>query len=140
MTSVLVLFNNGYYHDATGDLLSWKLVDALGNTPSSVELTIAVGQLDALAMLKDGLTNRYAAMVLHDTPNGRGRLARYIDITDLRLNLDTAYGKPLLTARGRTVGELSEFRARFEGQLGTCLLYTSPSPRDRQKSRMPSSA
>ena len=23
---------------------------------------------------------------------------------------------------------------------GTCLLYTSPSPRDRQKSRMPSSA
>ena len=26
------------------------------------------------------------------------------------------------------------------GLLGTCLLYTSPSPRDRQKSRMPSSA
>ena len=25
-------------------------------------------------------------------------------------------------------------------QSGTCLLYTSPSPRDRQKSRMPSSA
>ena len=24
--------------------------------------------------------------------------------------------------------------------IGTCLLYTSPSPRDRQKSRMPSSA
>ena len=26
------------------------------------------------------------------------------------------------------------------GALGACLLYTSPSPRDRQKSRMPSSA
>ena len=26
------------------------------------------------------------------------------------------------------------------GQSGDCLLYTSPSPRDRQKSRMPSSA
>ena len=25
-------------------------------------------------------------------------------------------------------------------QTGACLLYTSPSPRDRQKSRMPSSA
>ena len=25
-------------------------------------------------------------------------------------------------------------------RMGTCLLYTSPSPRDRQKSRMPSSA
>ena len=27
-----------------------------------------------------------------------------------------------------------------KGMLGSCLLYTSPSPRDRQKSRMPSSA
>ena len=27
-----------------------------------------------------------------------------------------------------------------ETQVGCCLLYTSPSPRDRQKSRMPSSA
>ena len=26
------------------------------------------------------------------------------------------------------------------GESSTCLLYTSPSPRDRQKSRMPSSA
>ena len=29
---------------------------------------------------------------------------------------------------------------RFAGDLAICLLYTSPSPRDRQKSRMPSSA
>ena len=28
----------------------------------------------------------------------------------------------------------------IKNQLGVCLLYTSPSPRDRQKSRMPSSA
>ena len=28
----------------------------------------------------------------------------------------------------------------YMGNCGTCLLYTSPSPRDRQKSRMPSSA
>ena len=27
-----------------------------------------------------------------------------------------------------------------DGLLGSCLLYTSPSPRDREKSRMPSSA
>ena len=31
-------------------------------------------------------------------------------------------------------------RANVVGEMGTCLLYTSPSPRDRQKSRMPSSA
>ena len=35
--------------------------------------------------------------------------------------------------RGRSKGWI-------EGKFGTCLLYTSPSPRDRQKSRMPSSA
>ena len=34
---------------------------------------------------------------------------------------------------------LSAFQGRLE-QLYDCLLYTSPSPRDRQKSRMPSSA
>ena len=28
----------------------------------------------------------------------------------------------------------------FEGQNRICLLYTSPSPRDRTRSRMPSSA
>ena len=47
--------------------------------------------------------------------------------------------------------ENTEFRIKWpRGQLGSlpadseqymiCLLYTSPSPRDRQKSRMPSSA
>ena len=33
-------------------------------------------------------------------------------------------------------GEMVEFPGNIKG----CLLYTSPSPRDRQKSRMPSSA
>ena len=31
-------------------------------------------------------------------------------------------------------------RVQYGAQLISCLLYTSPSPRDRQKSRMPSSA
>ena len=33
-----------------------------------------------------------------------------------------------------------EFLEEFSGNCLVCLLYTSPSPRDRQKSRMPSSA
>ena len=39
--------------------------------------------------------------------------------------------------------EISKFRARLieiTERHNNCLLYTSPSPRDRQKSRMPSSA
>ena len=32
------------------------------------------------------------------------------------------------------------YQKNINGTAGACLLYTSPSPRDRQKSRMPSSA
>ena len=40
-----------------------------------------------------------------------------------------------------SVGELKvESAKRRINQINPCLLYTSPSPRDRQKSRMPSSA
>ena len=50
--------------------------------------------------------------------------------------------------RSRVILEILDDRARFGAfveDLGLafvdlCLLYTSPSPRDRQKSRMPSSA
>ena len=35
---------------------------------------------------------------------------------------------------------LIEEKLSFSGFMYSCLLYTSPSPRDRQKSRMPSSA
>ena len=34
----------------------------------------------------------------------------------------------------------SDMKKNMQAQYGNCLLYTSPSPRDRQKSRMPSSA
>ena len=37
-----------------------------------------------------------------------------------------------------TDGEMR--RESYSNRFATCLLYTSPSPRDRQKSRMPSSA
>ena len=35
---------------------------------------------------------------------------------------------------------IADFGADIRGAVEICLLYTSPSPRDRQKSRMPSSA
>ena len=41
-------------------------------------------------------------------------------------------------ALGDTIASIPTLRKISKAQ--TCLLYTSPSPRDRQKSRMPSSA
>ena len=49
-----------------------------------------------------------------------------------------AYGKKVLDhyENPRNVGTLD----KDDKSVGTCLLYTSPSPRDRTRSRMPSSA
>ena len=43
----------------------------------------------------------------------------------------------LLDASGLSVDQVNSFR---ESCFKSCLLYTSPSPRDRTRSRMPSSA
>ena len=42
--------------------------------------------------------------------------------------------------RAKSGVKLAAMVLEADDQLNTCLLYTSPSPRDRQKSRMPSSA
>src|SRR5665213_1854355 len=44
------------------------------------------------------------------------------------------------TVMGLAPATLYHYRVVAISPSGTCLLYTSPSPRDRQKSRMPSSA
>ena len=49
-----------------------------------------------------------------------------------------SFGAPQVTKDGVTVAKEIELKDNLEN-MG-CLLYTSPSPRDRQKSRMPSSA
>ena len=58
------------------------------------------------------------------------------------IDLNDASVKKLLAKAKRrgyiTVDELNE--ALPQDQMNTCLLYTSPSPRDRTRSRMPSSA
>ena len=40
----------------------------------------------------------------------------------------------------RLTGDAQEIDCRYPGIKGLCLLYTSPSPRDRTRSRMQSSA
>ena len=50
-------------------------------------------------------------------------------------------GAPAISDRqSLTVGSEGPIVLHDTHLLETCLLYTSPSPRDRQKSRMPSSA
>ena len=102
-----------------------------------------------------GATEGNVSLINVDGPVGAvGRVPKYLswkfNIDIIRYDVET--GKNPRGADGfcvrEDVGEVGEMigeirnddpRFRFEG-YGTCLLYTSPSPRDRQKSRMPSSA
>ena len=49
-------------------------------------------------------------------------------------------GLALLGPGYKAAGPHFAFHFQDRAEVDTCLLYTSPSPRDRQKSRMPSSA
>ena len=46
----------------------------------------------------------------------------------------------LLVQSSREKDDLRKMLIEMTAKIADCLLYTSPSPRDRQKSRMPSSA
>ena len=52
----------------------------------------------------------------------------------------TDFSKTITIPENKTVNQIFEHAFDVNIDLQTCLLYTSPSPRDRQKSRMPSSA
>ena len=80
-----------------------------------------------------------------DTPEKRTRNLEEkelgIDATNwLKEKLDsTIAGDDELTIRTELVGGVGKY-GRLLGWLYICLLYTSPSPRDKRQSRMPSSA
>ena len=62
-------------------------------------------------------------------------MAKHLD--DLTDNSFESMRQPVQLLK---VNELPDRLMHKEVEVGRCLLYTSPSPRDRQKSRMPSSA
>ena len=69
------------------------------------------------------------------TSIGGGSGGSALEIYDDDDDIADAATRLTFTGDGVTVTETAE-----GSNLVTCLLYTSPSPRDRQKSRMPSSA
>ena len=56
-------------------------------------------------------------------------------ITDVVLDIKAENLEQKIDSDGKIMDD-----SAITEKLSTCLLYTSPSPRDRQKSRMPSSA
>jgi len=71
---------------------------------------------------------------LRESPPPRGRIPKGLSATErMERKLRTKGGSAEYRWRGRTIEPVF-------GQIKSCLLYTSPSPRDRTRSRMPSSA
>ena len=63
----------------------------------------------------------------------------YVTLPNIKWGL--IYGVILCNARAMgEFGAVSVVSGHIRGQTNTCLLYTSPSPRDTERSRMPSSA
>ena len=58
----------------------------------------------------------------------------------LRTELMGEFEEKINAQAERVEQAISEIKTQIDKRPATCLLYTSPSPRDRQKSRMPSSA
>ena len=70
------------------------------------------------------------------------KLINYFSMDNLseifKIKEDSLYNLNLLTKK--SFEKFIDVKKRFDANLYSCLLYTSPSPRDRTRSRMPSSA
>ena len=101
----------------------------LQRTPYDKTTSLTNTMLDPIRAAKSGF-----AVVIQDT---RGRHASEGEFYAFRDDIDDGYDTvEWAAAKDWSNGKVGMYGASYVG----CLLYTSPSPRDRQKSRMPSSA
>ena len=144
-----------------GNLSAYKLIsDTLFNNGYTTRARLKQG-LDSLAATKGtvnsvGLTMPSAFNVANSPTSGTlavtaaGNATQYIRGDGVLANLPTSgegggasvsYYLNGSVNQG-TIGGVTYYEMNKTPIIGagTCLLYTSPSPRDRQKSRMPSSA
>src|SRR5665811_2102221 len=99
-----------------------RALDVLGD--------VDLGPDSADPLLRDGFV--YEMLIAHEHQHNETMLQL--------LQMVDGYELPDgLVARSRFVGQ-SATKSERTAEGGTCLLYTSPSPRDRTRSRMPSSA
>ena len=135
---------------------------SIGRGKNKVEFNISGEELEHSFISFDFLANRYSQLVnvMNVSPDRAWRIAlsqtmrglkedsanRYEQILLDEGNADAAYlkaqqvaGKTLNKTEQKLVARLDKI-LQDEGAIWTCLLYTSPSPRDLSTSRMPSSA
>ena len=154
-----------YHHHGAGGLGQMEIELGLGGIKAAADWTVLVKDLAARVAADQGLVACFLPKPLYDQPGSGLHLHQLLIGPEGNLfageeglsETGLAYIGGLL-AHGRALSALvspstnsyrrlcSGFEAPVELSFGpadrtaACLLYTSPSPRDRQKSRMPSSA
>ena len=133
---------------APGDRAAWQrrsdILSLLGQTDESVnELRRMLGKFGSEETLRASLASR-----LLESGDVRAAKKIYEQLYD---EADSSQGKLKWVAElallAQQEGDITELLESFDQRSGSnpqsiepCLLYTSPSPRDRTRSRMPSSA
>ena len=112
--------------------LAWTALEDAGIVPEKSDETIGVwaGTYTTSYFVKNILTNpelvrqtgEFQVGVYNEKDYIATRVAHALNLTGPAINVNTACSTSLVAL------------------IEACLLYTSPSPRDRQKTRMPSSA
>ena len=94
-----------------------------------------------MRFLLNGLNGREALLIDPAKANDHRVLAEKFGFTDMLAQLFGEVPKAYIAEDGTGVIPIAGVIGKSLSPLEKiCLLYTSPSPRDRQKSRMPSSA
>jgi len=128
------------YHDSSVD--DYGLEDDLMKVIVSRKAT-ADGD-GTLSISENYYYRYYKGTYDSDTNPGTDHMLRFVLLPENADRLNTAKGDPLTQSNvnlRRTTCRPESGRAGRSGmKITACLLYTSPSPRDRTRSRMPSSA
>ena len=113
-------------------LLMKRLMVAINKLPHLVQIVIAPIAEQAQTKTAEMILQYESALLQNET------LGKEDLITPIRLDVDSS-NPAIISPEIRKIiaTSLNELQATL---YMICLLYTSPSPRDRQKSRMPSSA
>ena len=109
------------------------------NSMSALKALISKGYLVTevdVAGLKDGTHILFHDGVWGEKSTGKGPIASSTWADAEKILLEDTNGR---ISADRPI-KFEDYLLAAKGKIYVCLLYTSPSPRDRQKSRMPSSA
>ena len=112
------------------DLVAFSGGKAIGGPQSSGVLAGRADLIDSVALQQQDMDVRA------ETWSKR----HFIDEGRVRGVPTQGFGRALKVGREEIVGLLTALKTFADGKDEDCLLYTSPSPRDRTRSRMPSSA